>query len=89
MHARLTDLGGGARPRVGLVVSKAVGGAVQRNRVKRRLRHLLAAHVASMPQGLTLVVRALPASAQQPGLLEPDLEAALVKVRGRLERMAP
>lgn len=89
VHARLANPGAGAPPQVGLVVSRAVGGAVQRNRVKRRLRHLLVAHVASMPPGLTLVVRALPPSAQQPGLVAPDLEAALARVRGRLERVAP
>lgn len=89
MHARVDEPGSGAPTRVGLVVSKAVGGAVQRNRVKRRLRHLVAPHVTTLPSDLTLVVRALPASAQQPELVAPDLEAALSKVRSRLERVSP
>ena len=56
-----------ARPaRVGLVVSRAVGPAVTRNLVKRRLRHLLRDRVASLPPGSTLVVRALPAAAGTP-----------------------
>ena len=38
-----------ARPRVGFVVSKAVGNAVTRNRVKRRLRHLAREHVIVAP----------------------------------------
>ena len=50
-------------PRVGFVVSKAVGNAVVRNRVKRRLRHLAREHVSSLPGSAVLVVRALPASA--------------------------
>jgi len=50
-------------PRVGFVVSKAVGNAVVRNRVKRRLRHLAREHVSSLPGGAVLVVRALPAAA--------------------------
>jgi ribonuclease P protein component len=54
---------GGAPPRVGFVVSKAVGNAVQRNRVKRRLRHLAREHVSSLPGSAVLVVRALPPSA--------------------------
>lgn len=56
----------GAEPgpaRVGFVVSKAVGPAVVRNRVKRRLRHLAREHVTSLPGSAVLVVRALPAAA--------------------------
>jgi ribonuclease P protein component len=52
---------------VGFVVSKAVGPAVTRNRVKRRLRHLareqLSTLEARLPGSAVLVVRALPASA--------------------------
>ncbi|WP_372734309.1 ribonuclease P protein component, partial [Nocardioides sp.] len=46
--------------RAGLVVSKAVGNAVVRTRVKRRLRHQLAARLDRVPLGATVVVRALP-----------------------------
>jgi ribonuclease P protein component len=48
---------------VGFVVSKAVGNAVVRNRVKRRLRHLAAQRLAEVPDRALLVVRALPAAA--------------------------
>lgn len=54
---------GEAPPLVGFVVSRAVGNAVVRNRVKRRLRHLAREHVSSLPGSCVLVVRALPASA--------------------------
>ena len=50
-------------PRVGFVVSRAVGNAVVRNRTKRRLRHLLATRLHQLPAGSTFVVRALPAAA--------------------------
>ncbi|HEX2892376.1 MAG TPA: ribonuclease P protein component [Marmoricola sp.] len=50
--------------RVGFVVSKAVGGAVVRTRVKRRLRALLADRLGQLPAGSLLVVRANPAAAQ-------------------------
>jgi ribonuclease P protein component len=50
-------------PRVGIAVNKAVGIAVQRNRVKRRLRAVMATHVTSLPGG-RVVIRALPPSAR-------------------------
>ena len=52
-----------SQTRVGLVVSKAVGSAVVRNRVKRRLRHLMRARLADLPPGTDVVVRALPQAA--------------------------
>lgn len=56
-------IGGGEATTVGFVVSKAVGSAVQRNRVKRRLRHLMRARVGDLPTGSRVVVRALPPAA--------------------------
>jgi len=50
-------------PRVGLVVSKAVGNAVVRNRVQRRLRHLAREQLTSLPGSGALVIRALPPAA--------------------------
>ncbi|NUT32381.1 MAG: ribonuclease P protein component [Hamadaea sp.] len=65
-------------PRAGFVVSKAVGGAVVRNKVKRRLRHLVAERLDAYPPGTDLVVRALPAAAAAPyAQLAADLDAAL------------
>lgn len=49
-------------PVVGLIVSRAVGGAVERNRVKRRLRHHLRAPLVQLPG--VVVVRALPGAAE-------------------------
>lgn len=53
----------GPGPQVGFVVSKAVGNAVVRNRVQRRLRHLVREHLTVLPDSGALVVRALPAAA--------------------------
>lgn len=50
-------------PRVGFVVSKAVGGAVRRNLVQRRLRALMADRLPVLPPGSLTVVRALPPAA--------------------------
>lgn len=50
----------GGPARAGFVVGRAVGGSVQRHRVTRRLRHLMAEHLTTLPDGLGVVVRALP-----------------------------
>ncbi|MFL6025045.1 MAG: ribonuclease P protein component [Marmoricola sp.] len=49
--------------KVGFVVAKSVGPAVTRNRVKRRLRHLMRERIDTLPSGSMLVLRALPAAA--------------------------
>src|SRR3984885_4647472 len=72
-----------AGPKVGLVVSRAVGSAVVRNRVKRRLRELMRRRLASLPGGCLLVVRAHPAAA---GARQADLAVDLDLVLGRLMR---
>ncbi|WP_125568510.1 ribonuclease P protein component [Nocardioides baekrokdamisoli] len=56
------DTGEADAARVGFVTSKAVGSAVARNRVKRRLRELARTELDSLPPGSRLVVRAQPAS---------------------------
>lgn len=63
VHARRTDARQAQPPRVGVVVSKAVGNAVVRNRVKRRLRAQVAPLLATVPPGTDLVLRANPAAA--------------------------
>jgi len=70
---------------VGFVVSKAVGNAVARNRVKRRLRHASSSLVGSLPGGTSVVVRALPAAVDSTyGDLVGDLSACLMRAsRGR------
>lgn len=50
-------------PRLGLIVSKAVGDAVTRHRVSRRLRHVSGPVLDTLPDDVRLVVRALPAAA--------------------------
>ena len=70
--------------RAGFVVSRAVGGSVVRNQVKRRLRALTAARLASLPTGSALVVRALPASAGASSVeLGRSLDRALERARPR------
>jgi len=78
VHLLLLDEGG---PRIGFVVSKAVGNAVTRNRVKRRLRHLTREHLRVLPGSCVLVVRALPAAADAAySELGSDLDRCLSRV---------
>ncbi len=68
-------------PEVGFVVSKAVGNAVVRNRVRRRLRHLARERVDGLAPGTLLVVRALPAAASATyDALGRDFDGALRRV---------
>lgn len=70
-------------PRVGFIVSKAVGGAVRRNLVQRRLRAVLAGRLEELPAGSLTVVRALPAAATASyDELGADVTAGLGKVLG-------
>jgi len=50
-------------PHFGLIVSKAVGSAVVRHRVARRLRHMCAEIRTELPAETDIVIRALPGSA--------------------------
>jgi len=50
-------------PRFGLIVSKAVGNAVVRHRVARRLRHMCADAAGELPTAVDVVIRALPGAA--------------------------
>jgi ribonuclease P protein component len=64
--------------RVGFVVGRSVGGSVERHRVTRRLRHLVADRLGYLPEGTALVVRAHPPAAGAGSAeLGADLDAAL------------
>ena len=83
VHARRSggdDSTGG--PRIGLVVAKSVGSAVQRHQVARRLRHVARAVIADLDPADRVVIRALPSSryAISPRL-EQQLRAGLTRAR--------
>lgn len=73
----------GEPARVGFIVGRSVGPAVTRNRVRRRLRHLAAGYLRSLPDGSLLVLRANPAAATAS---QADLAAELGLVVGALLR---
>ncbi|MBV7293810.1 ribonuclease P protein component [Corynebacterium sp. TAE3-ERU16] len=71
-------------PRFGLIVSKAVGNAVLRHRVSRRLRHVCAGLVAGLGDDCDVVIRALPRAADASGPeLDRDVRRALGRIRDR------
>lgn len=73
-------------PRVGLIVSTAVGNAVVRHRVARRLRHVAGALLADIDPGTDIVLRALPGAATASSQ---ELERQIVSALGKLSRDRP
>jgi ribonuclease P protein component len=63
VHVR-QDSEDGAGPRIGLIIAKSVGSAVERHRVARRLRHVVRSVLRDLHQSDRVVIRALPGSRQ-------------------------
>jgi ribonuclease P protein component len=81
MYANSTDARVGQPPRVGFVVSKAVGNAVVRNRTKRVLRALMSGRIAQVPASVDVVVKASPELPTAPRtVLVQDLDRLLATV---------
>jgi ribonuclease P protein component len=72
----------GVEPRVGVIVSKAVGGSVQRHRAARRIRAAVRPLLTEVPPGATVVVRALP-GADTSASLAADVSVGLQTLLGR------
>jgi ribonuclease P protein component len=82
VHLLLDEPAQASPARAGFVVSKSVGNAVVRNKVRRRLRHLVRPRLGSLPPGSLLVVRALPGAASAAyDSIGADLDAALAAAR--------
>lgn len=69
-------------PKVGLIVARSVGTAVQRHAVSRRLRHVAREMLTKLQPREQIVVRALPGSvAASSAELSEQLHAGLHKLR--------
>lgn len=73
----LTDKGSGRR--LGLSVSKRVGSAVVRNKVRRRLAEVYAGLGGSAPTGDCVIVARRPAAEASYQILEEELRSLLAK----------
>ena len=76
-----------AEPRLGLAVSKAVGHAVTRNLVKRRLRASARSNEALLPRFVDVVIRAKPSAATASfASLDEQVKRCFAKVSQRVAR---
>jgi ribonuclease P protein component len=77
--------GGSEATRVGISVSKRVGGAVVRNRLKRRIREIVNARYEKIESGWDIVVLVRPVAAAA-GFHE--IEAAVISLLSRAKLMS-
>lgn len=74
-------------PRVGLIIAKSVGSAVERHRVARRLRHVARGVLGELDPRDRVVIRALPGCRELPSArLEHELRTGLRRVREAMGR---
>ena len=87
VHVRPAEDGADGGSQIGLIVSKSVGGSVDRHRVARRLRHVARTVLPELDPPARIVVRALPGSRiATSSRLEEQLRAGVRRARDVLER---
>ncbi|WP_082965791.1 ribonuclease P protein component [Mycobacterium kubicae] len=86
VHARRAgEQEDGRGPRVGLIIAKPVGSAVERHRVARRLRHVARTMIDDLHPNDRVVIRALPSSRHvSSARLEQQLRSGLRRASERL-----
>jgi ribonuclease P protein component len=79
----------GDSPQIGLIVAKSVGGAVDRHRVARKLRHAARGVLAELGPTDRIVIRALPSSREASSAqLEHQLRAGVRRASNLMARTA-
>jgi ribonuclease P protein component len=87
VHALRSTPATSENPKIGLVVAKSVGTAVQRHRVSRMLRHVARKVIDDLSPGDRVVIRALPGSRHaMSAQLERQLRTALHRIGARREK---
>jgi ribonuclease P protein component len=87
VHAKRCEQSSETGPRIGLVVGKSVGSAVQRHRVARRLRHVARSVITELDPADRIVIRALPGSRHAiSARLEQELRSGLTRAHVLRER---
>lgn len=83
-HADSGQICEGSTARFGFIISKAVGNAVTRNLVRRRMKTIVERRMAAGFTEVDVVFRALPASAEAPFVvLESEINTALDRLEKR------
>ena len=81
IYARRGDGPTAEAPKVGLIISRSVGSAVQRHQLARRLRHVARGLVGGLQPSAHVVIRALPSSRDVGSArLEEELRAGLRRI---------
>jgi ribonuclease P protein component len=81
IYARRGNENEAEAPKVGLIISRSVGSAVQRHQLARRLRHVARRMVDGLERSEQVVIRALPSSRNVGSArLEEELRAGLRRI---------
>lgn len=81
IYARPGNTTAAEAPKVGLIITRSVGSAVQRHQLARRLRHVARGVVDGLHRSAHVVIRALPSSRDLGSArLEEELRAGLRRV---------
>jgi ribonuclease P protein component len=82
IYARRESCESAEAAKVGLIIARSVGSAVQRHRVARRLRHIARSLVEGLDRSQRVVIRALPSSRNVGSArLEQQLRAGLQRIQ--------
>ncbi len=81
IYARPGNIELAEAPKVGLIIARSVGSAVQRHQLARRLRHVARRMVGELQRSEHVVIRALPSSRNVGSVrLEEELRAGLRRI---------